>query len=151
MSSLSVRTLVRSFLADNSDETIVDITGHFENLSDLLEASGVSPDAPWLALEFIGDSEEAVSLTADNQKGLYREFGLIQLHVCAVARIGVGSSLEARAEVLRSLFRGRRIGDIVINSVSPINTGPGATLEFENGWVSGTVSLGYQFDYSPGT
>jgi len=151
MSSLNVRTAVRTFLDDNSSESVVDLTGHFEDLRVLLSESDVQPDSPWLGLEFIGDSEEPVSLSADNEKGLYREFGQIQLHVCAVAKIGVGASLETRGEVLRNLFRGRRIGNIVVESVSPINTGPGATLEFEAGYVSGTVSVSYHYDYTPGT
>lgn len=149
MSSVAVRTLIRQFLEDESDETVVDLTGHFEDLRELLNQEDVQPDAPWLALEFIGDSELPVSLSATNEQGLYREIGQIQLHVCAVAKIGVGSSLETRAETLRNLFRGRRISGIVIESVSPINTGPGATLEFEGGYVSGTVSIGFHYDFTP--
>ena len=151
MSSLAVRTLVRSFLEDESNESVVDLTGHFEDLRTLLSESDVQPDSPWLGLEFIADPEEPVSLSADNQKGLYREFGIIQLHVCAVARIGVGANLETRGEALQNLFRGRRIGGIVVDSVTPLNTGPGATLEFEAGYVSGTVSVAYHYDRTPGT
>lgn len=150
MSSTAVRTLITDFLEDNSAEDAVDLTGNFEDLRALLADSGITPDSPWLGLEFIGDSEDPVSLFADNEKGLYRELGLIQLHVCAIAKIGVGSELITRAEVLRNLFRGRRVGNIVVDSVSPISTGPGATLEFEAGYVSGTVSVSYHFDFSPG-
>lgn len=149
MSSLAVRDLVRDFLADNSSETVIDLTGHFEDLRELLAVEGVQPDAPWLGLEFIGDEEVPVSLSATNTKGLYREFGQIQLHICAIAKIGVGASLETRAEALRNLFRGERIGAIVVEGVSPINTGPGATLEFDAGYVSGTVSVTYHFDITP--
>ena len=150
MSSSAVRSGIRSFLNSNSNESVVDLTGEFEELRELLAESNVQPDAPWLGLEFIGSSEEPVSLSADNTKGLYREDGIVQLHICAVARIGVGSNLESRAETLRNLFRGRRIGGIVVDSVSPINTGPGATLEFDAGYVSGTVSVTYHYDFSPG-
>lgn len=151
MSSTNVRTLVRDFLEAESSETVVDLTGQYDDLRALLGESSVQPDAPWLGLEFVGDSEEPVSLSADNTKGLYREFGLIQLHVCAVAQLGVGATLESRGEILRNLFRGRRIEGIVVESVSPINTGPGATLEFEAGYVSGTVSVAYHYDFTPGT
>jgi hypothetical protein len=151
VSSLNVRQAVRNFLQSNSNEIVVELTGQYGDLRTLLAESHVQPDSPWLGLEFIGDSEEPVSLSADNEKGLYREFGLIQLHVCAVARIGIGANLESRGEVLRNLFRGRRINGIVVDSVSPINTGPGATLEFEAGYISGTVSVGYHYDYVPGT
>lgn len=150
MSSLAVRTLTRNFLEANSAESVVDLTGHYEELRELLAESEVQPDTPWLGLDFVGDGEEPVSLTADNTKGLYRETGLIQLHICAVAKIGVGSNLETRAEALRNLFRGRRIEGIVVETVSPMNTGPGATLEFEAGYVSGTVTVAYHFDFTPG-
>ena len=150
MSSSTVRNLVKQFLDDNSAEDVVDLTGHFEDIRQLLADEEITPDSPWLGLEFIGDLEEPVSLSADNEKGLYREYGLIQLHVCAVAQLGVGSELVSRGEVLRNLFRGRRIGSITVDTVSPVNTGPGATLEFEAGYVSGTISVGYHRDFSPG-
>jgi hypothetical protein len=142
--------LVKQFLEDNSAEDVVDLTGQYDDLRSLLADAGVTPDAPWLGLEFIGDSEEPVSLSATNDKGLYRETGLIQLHVCAIAKIGAGAGLVTRGEVLRDLFRGARIGGIVVESVSPINTGPGATLEFEAGYVSGTVTVAYKYDLTPG-
>lgn len=151
MSSSSVRTLVKAFLDENSDETVIDLTGHYEDLREMVAVEGLQPDAPWLGLEFIAGIKEPVSLVADHQQGLYREYGLIQLHVVAAARIGVGSSLVSRAESLLNLFNGRRIGGIIVESVSPMNTGPGATLEFEGGYVSGTVSVSFHFDSTPGT
>lgn len=152
MSSVAVREAIRDFLEDEIPaESVVDLTAEFDDLRKVLSEAGVQPDAPWLGLEFIGDSEDPVSLSADNTKGLYREIGQIQLHICDQARLGVGRTLETRAEALRNLFRGRRIGAIVVDTVSPINTGPGATLEFEAGYVSGTVSIGYHYDFTPGT
>jgi len=146
MSSLAVRNLVRNFLADKSTENVVDLTGHFEDLRVLLNEEGIQPDAPWLGLEFIGDDELPVSLAATNDQGLYREVGSIVLHVCTMGAIGCGYDLENRGEVLRDLFRGERIGGVVIESVSPIRTGPGATLEFEGGYVSGSITVGYYYD-----
>lgn len=151
MSSLAVRTAVLQFLEDNAgSETVVDLTGHYEEMLDMLAEAGLQPDAPWLGIEFIGDEELPVSLAATNDQGLYREFGIIQLHICAVAQLGVGNSMLQRAEVLRDLFRGERIGGIVVESVSPMNTGPGATLEFEGGYVSGTININYYYDVTPG-
>lgn len=150
MSSRPVRDLIKQFLYDNSPETVVDFTGHYEDFKEWLASEEVQPDAPWLGLEFVGSPEEPVSLTADNQQGLYREYGLIQLHVCAVSKIGAGESLVDRGEDLLKLFRGRRIGGIVVESVIPINTGPGATLAFEGGYVSGTVTVSFHYDSTPG-
>lgn len=151
MSSLPVRNLIRNFLAENSPETVVDITGLWDNLRDGLAEAGVQPDAPWLGLEFIGEPEEPVSLTANNQQGLYREYGLVQLHVVAPARIGVGQSLETRGQSLHDLFKGRRIGGIIVERIFPLNTGPGATLDFEAGFVSGTIGIQFHYDSTPGT
>ena len=136
MSSSHIRQVIKTFIEANTSETLVDLTGHFEDLREMLEVSGVAPDAPWLGIEFVSDGEEPVGLYADNEKGLYREYGLIQLHVCTQAKIGAGASLETRGEALLNLFRGRRIDGIIVERVSPINTGPGATLEFEVGSVS---------------
>jgi hypothetical protein len=150
MSSPAVRTIVKNFLAAESTEDVVDLTAEFEELRKLLADSNVMPDAPWLGLEFVGDDELPVSLAATNDKGLYRETGSIILHVCATARIGVGQTMLARAEVLRNLFRGRRIeGTVLIESVTPMNTGRGATLEFDGGYVSGTVTVSYHYDSTP--
>ena len=151
MSSLSIRNAFKQFLADNSDESVVDITGHFEDLRTMLADEGIQPDAPFLAIEFIGGVEEPVSLAADNTQGLYREYGSLQLHVCAAERIGVGASLASRGQALHNLFRGRRIGNIIVEGVYPLNTGPGATLEAEAGLVSGTVSIDFHADTTPGT
>lgn len=146
MSSLAVRTAVKQFLADGSDEDVIDLTGQFENLVDVVKDADLQPDAPWLGLEFIGGEELPVGLAATNDQGLYRETGAIHLHVVALGRLAVGDELVSRGETLRNLFRGARMDGIVIESVSPLNTGPGATLEFEAGYVSGSIEVAYYFD-----
>lgn len=149
MSSALVRGLVKDFLDENSNEDVIDISAESFELRKLLAAYDLPPDAPWLGLQFIGDNEIPVSLAANNEQGLYRETGSIILHVCAEARIGVQDSLVARGEVLRDLFKGQRIGAIVVEGVTPINFGAGATLEFEGGYVSGTITVSYHADSSP--
>lgn len=149
MSSKQVRDIVKDFLASNSDESVVDLTGGFEELRQLLSNNGVQPDAPWLGLEFIGDDEIPRSLAATNDQGLYRETGSVILHVCAQAQLGVGDLMVDRGETLRDLFRGRRIGGFVVEGVTPTNFGPGATLEFEGGYMSGTITISYYFDLTP--
>lgn len=150
MSSIEVRQQIKSFIAANSSENVIDLTAEFEELRELLSENGLQPDAPWLGIEFIGDSELPVSLAATNDQGLYREIGSVVLHVCAEGRLGVGDSLLARGEILRNLFRGRRIGSVVVEGVTPMNFGPGATLEFEGGYVSGSITLSYYQDLTPG-
>ncbi len=146
MSSEYVRTQVKDFLDDNSAEDYIDLTAHFEELAEMIAEAGIQPDAPWLGLQFVGGDEVPVGLSATNDQGLYRETGVFQLHVVAEAAIGVGNGLLTRGETLRNLFRGRRIGDIVIESVSPMNFDAGATLEFEGGYMSGTCFVSYYRD-----
>lgn len=146
MSSLAVRTAIKDFLDDNSEETVIDLTAESEDFKILLSESGVQPDAPFLGLQFIGGETRPISLAATNDQGLYREFGSVILHVCDIGRIGVGNSLLTRGEALINLFMGQRIGDIVIDSLSQMNTEVGATLEFEGGYVSGSIQITFYRD-----
>lgn len=147
MSSPYVRTQIKNFIeAEVPSEAVVDFTSAFEELKTLLSDSDVQPDAPWLGLQFIGDDEIPIALAATNDQGKYRETGAIYFHLCAIARIGVGDSLLTRGEVLRNLFRGRRIGDIIVQSVTPMNFDNGATLQFEGGYISGSFLMSYQRD-----
>lgn len=115
-------------------------------MKELISEAGLQPDAPWLGLQFIGNDEIPVALAATNDQGKYRETGAIYFHVVATAQLGVGDSLLARGEALRNLFRGRRIGDIVIESVTPMNFDSGATLAFEGGYMSGSFFCAYLRD-----
>lgn len=147
MSSLSVRTAIKSFLSSNaSGESVVDLSGDFQDFKQLLTEAGVQPDAPWLGLEFIGDDEIPIALAATNVQGKYREFGSIHLHICDVAKIGCGDAILTRGETLRDLFRGSRIGSILIESVTPLNFGRGATLDFDGGFMSASFLVAYQKD-----
>jgi hypothetical protein len=122
------------------------LTALYGELGETLADQGVQPDAAWLGLDFIGDGEEPISLSATNDQGLYREVGAIYFHVVETARIGVGDVILSRGETLRNLIRGRRIGDIVIERVSPMNFGVGGTLHFEDGYMSGSFLVSYHRD-----
>ncbi len=146
MSSVYVRTQVIAFLEANSNETVVDLTSVFGAIHETTADAGVQPDAPWLGLEFIGGEELPVALAATNDQGKYREFGAIVLHVVDIARLGGGNALLTRGETLQNLFRGRRINSILVTEMTGLNTGPGATLEFEGGYMSGSFQISYQRD-----
>lgn len=150
MSSSYVRGKIKDFLGDNSNETVVDLTATFEDFKQMLADAGVQPDAPWLGIQFIGGEEVPVALAATNDQGMYREFGGFYIHVADVARIGGGDSLLTRGETLRNLFRGSRIEDIVIESMTTMNFDVGATLEFEGGYVSGSFLVSYYRDLNLG-
>lgn len=146
MSSVYVRQQIKQFLEAESDENVLDLTGEFEDIKDLLADSDLQPNAPWLGLEFIGDEELPIALAATNDQGKYREFGSVFFHVVAEAQIGGGDALLARGEVLQNLFRGRRIGDIAITGMTMMNFSSGATLQFEGGYMSGSFQVTYQRD-----
>lgn len=144
MSSPYVRTQIKNFLTTNAPgESQIDLTSRMEEIKELIAEAGIDPDAPWLGLQFIGDDEIPVSLSATNDQGKYRESGAIVLHCVSVARLGNGDSLLTRGETLRNLLRGRRINDILIQSVTPMNFDQGATLQFEGGWMSGSFFVSY--------
>lgn len=145
MSSVYVRTQIRQFLEDNSNETVININSAFQEIKELIADNDIQPDAPWLGLEFIGGELLPVSFPATNDQGKYREFGAFALHVVEVARLGQ-NTIESRAQALQDLFLGRRIGSIIVTEMTLLNEGPGATLQFEGGYVSGSFFVNYQRD-----
>lgn len=151
MSSALTRSQVLAFLTANSAEIILDFSDIYGDLNQVLQAQNpeIQPGSPWVGIEFVAHSDDPVALAADNTQGLYREMGSVILHIAEEAKIGVGNVLLARAEVLRKLFRGRRIGNIVVEGVTPPNFGRGATLEFDGGYMACTVTIAYHADSSP--
>lgn len=151
MSSAYVRSTIKQFLEDNaSEETLVYLTAVYQEIKELLADFEIQPDASWLGVQFIGNDEVPIALAATNDQGLYRETGAIYFHVVAPARLGAGDSLLTRGETLRDLFRGRRIGDIVVESVTPMNFDSGATLQFEGGFMSGSFFVAFHRDLNLG-
>jgi hypothetical protein len=147
MSSSMVRTLILDFLDVNAPtESVVDLTSQFGEVKEFIADAGVQPDSPWLGVQFIGSDEVPIELAATNVQGKYRESGAIFIHVVDVARLGVGATLLTRGEALRNLFRGTRIGSIIIESVAPLNFDGGATLAFEGGYMSGSFQMAYISD-----
>lgn len=143
MSSLTVRTAIKSFITTNAPtEKLIDLTAEFQNLNDLLDSNSAS-NGPWLGIQFIGNAEEAVGLTANNTQGKYLEDGVIYLHIVDLASLGIANSILTRAEALRDLFRGQRIGDITIRAVAPANFEAGGTLQFESGYTAASVLIAY--------
>lgn len=147
MSSEAARTQITDFLTTNSTETFLDISGVYDDMQDFLVDSGVGPSDNWVALQFIGDNEEPITIDADGTKGKYRESGSVLLHVVAPVGFGIVPAIMGRAETLRNLLRGKRIGDIIIESVTPANFGFGAALQFEGGYTAATFICAYERDF----
>lgn len=146
MSSVYVRTQVKTFLDANSAEIFVDMSGAFGDLDDLLTQNAITALTPWVGIQFLGSDETPITVGSSNVSGKYREIGTIQIHVVGVAQIGGADPILTRSEVLRNLLRGKIIGDIIIETVSPPNFGVGSSLQFEGGWMSATFNLGYKVD-----
>lgn len=147
MSSAYVRTQIKDFLAANAPgEKIVDLTGRFEEIGELLENEGILDDADWLGLDFIGNDEVPITVPATNLSGKYRETGVIYFHLVTRAALGQSASVLSRGEALRDLLRGQRIGNMIVESTTPVNFGAGAALRFEGGYISGSFLLSYERD-----
>jgi hypothetical protein len=147
MSSSYVRTTVKQFLTDEAPaENQIDLTALYKEVKEMISEAGLGPTDPWLGLQFIGNDEAPITIPATNSSGKYRETGVIFFHVVCVAKLGVGDAILARGETLRNLLRGRRIGSIVIESVTPMNFEAGATLQFEGGYMSGSFIASHERD-----
>jgi hypothetical protein len=147
LSSLYVRSQIKAFLATNAPtEKVVDLTGEFEELEDILAEAGIGMMDDWVGVQFVGSDEVPISVGSTNTKGKYRETGAVHIHVVSIAKLGVSDTILARAETLRDLFRGQRIGTMFIESVTPSNFEAGAALRFEDGFMSGAFLIGYQND-----
>lgn len=137
-------------MANAPTENLIDLTAKFDGIGKLLQDNGLTVKDPWLGVQFIGAEEVPVSVVATNTGGQYRESGAIYLHVLAAVQKNVNDIILARAETLRDSIRGQRIGSIIIETVSPANFESGATLEFEGGYSSASIVIGYYRDLKIG-
>ncbi len=150
MSSTTVRSLVKSRLENDwpqrGDAEIVDVTNlHIDR--------GVD-DSLWVALEFPGGSEEIISM-GDPGNNLYREFGVINVHVLVPSGSGATEALTA-IESIRVLFRGAEFGTDP-NFVRCYGADPATTSDrispatIEGQWYIMSCSIDYTFDAFGGT
>ena len=149
MSSKYVRDQIEQFITDNlTNETLVDVTAEFDDLEKFLATQGVTYEDDWLGIQYIGSDELPVSVFANNSNGKYRETGALFLHVVEPARNAAKDDILDRSEIIRDAFRGQRIGDVVVEGVTPINFESAATLQFEGGFTSASVVVNYYYDRS---
>lgn len=147
MSSLYVRNQLKQFLSTYApSEKVVDLTAEFSELSDLLETYEISLNDTWTGVQFIGHDEVPITVGSNNSHGKYRETGAIYIHVVDIASLGVSDRILARAESLRDLLRGRKLGTMFLESMTPVNFESGAALRFEDGYMCGSFMLSYQND-----
>lgn len=149
MSALAVRTGIKDFLiAEFPSETFLDLTGQYDTIERYLAHNGINRNDTWIGIQFIGTDEIPVALSANNTQGCYREFGIVILHIVGIASLGVGDAIVNRAEAIRNKLRGQRIGNIIIDSVSPPNFDVASTLRFEGGYIAAAINADYKYDLS---
>jgi len=147
VSSVYVRSQVASFIATNlPTENVVDLTGVYDDLQDVLSNAGLVFTDHWLGIQYIGNMEEPIGINTNNTKGCYREVGAIALHVVEPSKLGVANPILTRAETIINSFRGQRIGDILITALTPPNFEKGTTIEFESGYSSASILIEYEKD-----
>lgn len=150
MSSAYVRTQIKSFIGTALPvENLIDLTGEYDDINDLISSAGLDPTQDWLGIEFIGGEESPVSVPATNTKGKYRELGGFMLHVVTAVQSPASvntDNLLTRGTSVNNAFRGMRINDILIESMTQPNFESGASIEFEAGYTAATVSVSYERD-----
>jgi hypothetical protein len=148
MSSSYVRGQIQTFMtaASSGAEVVIDVTGDIEEINDFLTAHSLTYASNWVGLYYVGHSEDPITVPATNVEGCYREDGSIFIHVVAPASVGCHTGILTRAEVIRNYFRGKRINDIEIQSVSPCNFNMAESLDIDGGFTSGVVQVDYQRD-----
>jgi len=148
MSSTAVRDAIKNFLTANApSETLLDLTAQFQEIQDFIAGNGLQPSDDWLGIAFVGETEVPVTFPATNDQGKYRELGAFELIIVSEAKLGVGNALLTRGETLRDLLRGRRIGGVIIESMTPLNFDSGASLRFEGGYMSASFLVSYEYDF----
>jgi len=149
MSSTTVRTAIKTFLTTYAPtEHVIDLTGQFAEIQNLISNAALTASDTWMGLQFIGNDEVPITVGSDNVHGKYRESGAIYFHIVDVAKLSAPSSILGRGETIISLFRGKRINDIIVESLTPINFDTGATLQFTGGYLSGSFLLSYTREYN---
>lgn len=147
MSSAYVRTQMKDFITTNFlTEKLVDLTAQYLELKDVLSANSLTYASAWLGIDFVGADEIPIAVTTDSSKGCYRETGSIYFHIVEPAKTQSAGNIISRGETLRSGLRGQRIGDIIIEGVTPTSTEGGTTLQFEGGFTSGSFFVNYYRD-----
>lgn len=149
MSSSYVRQEIESFIENNlPSETLVDFTLEYKELKDMLSEKGLNDKSSFLGIQYIGSDELPVSVFSNNENGKYRETGSIFLHIVSPIKKSAKDDILGRAENVRDVLRGQRIGSILINSVTPPNFESSGTLQFDGGFVSASVIVNYMRDKS---
>lgn len=135
MSSLAVRTEITDWLNANYSATPWFDMSYFQDMED------ISPDSrsKFMLVQFVSGGE-AVASTGP---GLcWEEDGIIQFHVCGPVG-GSTMDLLAISTDLALALKGKRLGNTVIEAVSPPNDADGAGIQWDGNWHGFTSVANY--------
>jgi hypothetical protein len=151
MSSGYVRSTIKTYFATQFPGVpLVDFTAEERELEELMTQYSITFQTTWFGIEFVGNTKDPIAVATDTNKGCYRERGSLFFHIVAPVGLVTGTraadKLVANADALDAKFSGARIGDIIIESITPLNTNAGATLQFEHGFTGGSLIVSYYRD-----
>jgi hypothetical protein len=149
MSSSYVRTEFKNYISANiGSETLIDLSGEYREIKELLADESIASGEVWTGIEFIAGDEIPITIGSDNTKGKYRETGAVYLHIVGLARLGTSGNAAtlARAEALRDKLRGKRLGSIFVESITPPQNNDGGTFNFGQGYSSISFLVEYMND-----
>lgn len=152
MSSITVRTLIKDFIAAQlPGEVLIDLSDEVGEFKELVEEAGLTyMEDRWLGIDFMGFDEYPVDILATNTTGCYREEGTIMLFVVEAMNTGNPPSprdkILIRAESIMNAFRGMRISSLIVHRISPANFKSESNLGFEGGYTSAMVSIDFHND-----
>ena len=125
---MTARSEITSYIKQSWTQTQVFLLDDLDSFNDLPVGNDIV-----LIISFPPAPEFLATLAAPNQRG-WREEGIVQLMLAAP--IGFDSaSVEALAEPLRNMLRGRRIGQTVLESVDAFHASGGDDGKYRL-WVS---------------
>jgi hypothetical protein len=113
------------------------------NLSDYVSVNDlpVSTTERCLLVDFVASSDNMITIGGRGNQG-WQEIGTVAIHW--LVPMGFDSAPDlANAEVLRLALRGRRLGDVLIESVEPF--ADSGTPVLDSGWMGFSSLLSYSY------
>ncbi len=149
MSSKYARDTIKTFIGNNSAESLIDFSAEYRTIDKLLADTGLSHSDSWIGIEFLPSDEAPLGMVSNNSGGCYRERGSVLMHVVAPISLTHRDDILTRAEALLQIFRGATInGDIYVESLTHANFATSATLSFERGYESAAITLNFYRNYN---
>ena len=134
MSSGYVRLQINSFLEANWTTTDIFYVDDYASI-DSIPANNT--DA-WVGVEYPSSVEQVNSIPAN----FWREDGDVLIHI--VTPNGWESATPVSyGDQLQQLLRGQRLGDVVIESVSPVTDASPPALELSSSWHGWAILVSY--------